>query len=52
MPIQYKSDINGNYIQFGNKGKKYYYKTEHGKKIALAKAKQQMKAIEWRKYKQ
>jgi hypothetical protein len=46
MPIHIDHDKKGNYVRWGNSGKKYYFKnTERSFTIALNKCKKQMKAI-------
>ena len=45
MPTHLGSDKHGNYAQWGNQ-KKYYYKTERGKRLAITKANKQGEAIE------
>ncbi len=50
MPIINSVDSIGPYYKFGKTGHKYYYYTINGRKVALAKAKLQARAIEWRKH--
>lgn len=47
MPIHRKKDSHGTYYQWGNSGKKYYYKTGNKKsrENAFKKARMQEKAI-------
>jgi hypothetical protein len=52
MPVHRKKNINGPYYQWGNHGKKYYYKinNEKSRKLAKDKAKLQGRAIKAREY--
>jgi hypothetical protein len=47
MPVRLKYDSKGPYYQYGNHGKKYYYKPydKRSKQIALILAKRQASAI-------
>lgn len=47
MPVKRGSDSKGSYYQWGNSGKKYYYKTGNrdSRERAKAKAHRQAKAI-------
>lgn len=45
MPIHLRSDLSGKFFQYGESGKKYYFKTEIGKKRAYTKARKQTSAI-------
>lgn len=48
MPVRKSHDNKGEFYQYGESGKKYYFKTSRGKKIALLKAKKQGRAIKAR----
>lgn len=54
MPIQNKTDNKGNFYQFGDTGKKYYYKSysKRSNDLAYNKCLKQAKAIEWSKHKE
>lgn len=45
MPIHERKDKSGKYYQWGERGKKYYFKKEGGKGKAYDKALKQAKAI-------
>jgi hypothetical protein len=46
MPVHKGSDNRGNFFQYGTTGKRYYYKTDKGEKLALNRANKQGKAIQ------
>jgi len=47
MPIQYGKDSKGNFVRWGNSGKKYYYDAEssRSREAARGKALEQARAI-------
>lgn len=45
MPIHLRADSKGYYYQYGNHGKKYYFKSEKGRESAYRKAHRQAIAI-------
>jgi hypothetical protein len=45
MPINQSKDSNGNFIRWGLRGKRYYYKTALGKQRAIQRASLQARAI-------
>lgn len=50
MPIKQSFDKRGKYYQFGDSGKKYYFNTERGRKMAYEKAQIHGQAIAISKY--
>lgn len=50
MPVHGGKDVVNNYFQWGQHGKKYYYRSVGGARIAKDKASLQGRAIEWSKH--
>ena len=50
MPVVHGKDKDGKFFRYGKSGKKYYYKTEIGKKRAKSLAMKQGRAIKSRQY--